>query len=101
MDVARIELNEATLVHNCLLPMPEPPLEISERFDNISAVRKTLFGLLEFHQRPGVIAQPVIAIIAKSKMNLWQVRIEREGAIEGILGCRQPRWAWIRPYPVT
>jgi len=69
MDVARIELNGATLIRNCLLPMPKPPLECSERFDNISAVRKTIFGLLEFRQRRSEIALSVIAVIAESKMS--------------------------------
>ena len=58
MDVARIKLNGAALLRDCLVPMPKPPLERSERFDNISAVRKTLFGFLEFRQRPGVVARP-------------------------------------------
>ena len=101
MDVARIKLNEAALLSDCLVPMSEPPLEDSDRFDNISVIRKTLFGLLEFRQRPGVIVRPVIKVIAKSEVNFRQVRIESERAIEGILRCRQPLWAWIGPYPVT
>ena len=101
MDAARIKLNEAALLRDRLVPMPKPPLEGSDRFDNISAIRKTLFGLLEFRQRPGVVMRPVIEVIAKSKVNFRQVRIERERAIERILSCRQPLWAWIGPYPVT
>ena len=52
MDVARIKLNEAALLRDCLVPMPKPPLENGDRFDNISAIRKTFLGLLEFRQAP-------------------------------------------------
>src|SRR6266704_2979755 len=97
MDVARIKLNGAALLRDCLVPMSKSPLESCHRFDNISAIRKTFFGLLEFRQRHGVIVRPVIAIIAKSKVNFRKVRIERDGAIEGILSCRQPRRAWLGP----
>ncbi len=69
MDVARIKLNGAALLRNRLVPMPKPPLECSERFDNISAVRKTIFGLLEFRERRSEIALSVIAVIAESKMS--------------------------------
>ena len=100
MGAARIKLNEAALLRNCLVPMSKPPLEDSDRFDNVSVIRKTLFGLLEFRQRPGVVVRPVIEVIAKSEVNFRQVRIERERAIERILSCRQPRRAWIRPYPL-
>src|SRR5437899_1429654 len=54
------------------------------------AIRKTLFGLSEFCQRPGVIAL-VSAVIAQRKVNFRQVRIERERAIERTLNRRQPR----------
>jgi hypothetical protein len=67
MGVARIKLNGAALLHNCLVQMPKTALESGDRFENISAVRKTFFGLAEFRQRPGVVARPVIAVIADSK----------------------------------
>src|SRR6266481_1428321 len=101
MDAARIKLNEAALLRDCLVPMPKPPLESGHRFDNISAIRKTLLGLLEFRQRSGVVMRPMIEVIAKSKVNFRQVGIEGEGAIEGVLSCCQPLRAWIGPYPVT
>jgi len=75
--------------------MPKPPLDKADRFDDVNVVRKRVLSLLEFRQRPGVIALPVIAIITKSKMSFRQVRIERESTIGGILGCRQPCRAWI------
>src|SRR6266481_778970 len=81
--------------------MPKPPLDEGDRKDYINVIRKTLFSLLEFRERPGEIALPEIAVIAKSKVSLGQVRIERERMIEGILGCRQPLWAWIVSLPVT
>ena len=33
---------------DCLVPMPESLVGTGDRFDNISAIRKTLFGLPEF-----------------------------------------------------
>src|SRR5437867_1440637 len=81
--------------------MPKPPLDKGDRKDNINVIRKTLFSLLEFREPPGEIALPPIAIIAKSKVSFRQVRVERESTIEGILGCRQPRRAWIVSLPVT
>src|SRR5439155_5966814 len=69
MDVARIKLNGPALLHNCLFPVPKPPLESGDRFENISAVRKTFFGLAEFRQRPGVVALCVMAVIAEGKMS--------------------------------
>jgi len=32
--------------------MPKPPLDNGDRKDNISAIRKTLFSLLEFREPP-------------------------------------------------
>jgi hypothetical protein len=101
MGVPRIKLNESALLRNCLVPMPQPPLENGDRFDDIRAVRKTLLRLLEFCQRSGVVVRPMKEVIAKSKVNFRQVRIESAGAIEGILSCRQPPRAWVGPYPVT
>src|SRR5678815_2481616 len=101
MGVPRIKLNEPALLRNCLVPMPKPPLENGDRFDNIRAVRKTSFSFLEFRQGPGIVVRPMIEVIAKSKVNFRQVRIESAGAIEGILSCRQPLRAWVGPYPVT
>src|SRR5437899_12361099 len=81
--------------------MPKPPLDQGNRSDDVKVVRKTLLGLLKFRQRPGEIVLAVIAAITKRKVSLRQVRIERESTIGGILGCRQPRRAWIVSYPVT
>ena len=101
MDVARIELDDAAQRHDRLVPMPKPPLDKADRFDDINVIRKSLFSLLEFREPPGEIALPVIAIIAKSKVSFRQVRVERESTIGSILGCREPRWAWIESEPVT
>src|SRR6266852_8471743 len=81
--------------------MPKPSLDTGDRFDDINVIRKTLLRLLEFREPPGEIALPVKAIITKSKVSFRQVWIERERVIGGILGCRQPRRAWIVSYPVT
>src|SRR5262249_20184928 len=81
--------------------MPNASLDKSDRKDDIDVIRKTPLGLLELRQRPGIIVLPVKAVIAKSKVRFRQVRIERESAIDSILGCRQPRRAWILPSPVT
>jgi hypothetical protein len=69
MDVARIKLNGAALLSNCLVPMSEPPLQRGDRFDHIVAIRKTPFGLLEFRQGASVIVRPMIKVITKSEMN--------------------------------
>ena len=66
---------------NSLVPMPECSLHPGDRFYNISAIRKTLFGLPEFCER----ARVVLLVISASKVNFWKVRIERERVIEGIL----------------
>src|ERR1700676_1547096 len=81
--------------------MPTPPLDKSERSDDVNVIRKTLLGLLEFRQCPGEIALSVIAVITKSKMSFRQVWIERERAIKGIFGCRQPRRGGIQCHPVN
>src|SRR5438270_9397900 len=101
IDVARIKLDGAAQRHDRLFPMPKPSLDKGDRIGDINVIRKTLFSLLEFREPPGEIALPEIAVIAKSKVSLGQVRIERERTIEGILGCRQPRRAWIVSLPVT
>src|SRR5258708_2220925 len=101
IGVARIELNDTTELVNRLFLMPKPALDEGDRIDDINVIRKTLFSLLEFRQPPGEIALPPIAITAKSKVRFRQVRIERESMIEGILGCCQPRRAWIESLPVT
>src|SRR6266567_9392168 len=77
--------------------MPKRFLAQGDRFDNLSAIRKTFFGLPEFRERRGA----VLLVIAESKVNFWQVRIERERAIEEILSCRPPRRAWIESFPMT
>jgi hypothetical protein len=43
--------------------MPNPPLDKGDRQDGINAIRKTLLGLLEFCERPGEIALPIITVI--------------------------------------
>src|SRR4029450_5387009 len=101
IDVARIELDEAAQRHDRLVPMPKPPLDKADRFDDINVIRKPPLGLLEFREPPGIIALPVIAIIAKSKVRFRQVRVERESTMGSILGRRQPRRAWIESQPVT
>src|SRR6266571_2337274 len=80
--------------------MSHSPLDQAGRRDDITVIRKTLLGLLEFRQCPGEIALRVIAVITKSKMSLRQVWVERESTIEGILGCGQPRRARIESLPV-
>ena len=79
--------------HDGLVPMPKPPLDKADRFDDVNVIRQTLFSLLKFRQAPGIIALPVIAIIAKSKVCFRHVWIERESAIGSILGRRQLRRA--------
>src|SRR5438132_14431508 len=96
-DVAKIALDDAAPPRNRLVPMPQPPFDKGDRFDHVNVIRKTLFSLLEFREPPGEIALPVIAIITKSKVSFRQVRVERESTIGSILGCRQPRRAWIVP----
>src|SRR5437660_12655725 len=81
--------------------MPKPPLDQGNPSDDVNVVRKTLLGLLKFRQRPGEIVLPVIAVITDRKVSLRQVRIDRESTIDGILGCRQPRRAWILSYSVN
>src|SRR4029077_12685466 len=80
---------------------PTPRLEKPDPFDDVNVIRKPPFGLLEFREPAGIIALPVIAIIAKSKMRFRQVRIKRESTIGSILGCREARRAWIESEPVT
>ena len=93
--MAWIELDGAAQPRNRLVPMSKPSLDQGDRFDDINVIWKTLFGLLKFRECPGIIALPVIAIITKSKVSFRQVRVKRESTIGGILGCRQPRRAWI------
>lgn len=68
-----------------------------DRLYNISAIRKTLFGLPEFPER----ARVVLLVISASEMDFRQVRIERECVIEGVLGRRPPRPAWLESFPDT
>src|SRR4029450_5413773 len=93
IDVARIELDDAALRHDRLVPMPKPPVDKADRFDDVNVIRKPLFSLLEFRWPPSEIALPVIGIRAKRKGRVRQVRIEPEVTIAAILGCRQPRRA--------
>ena len=72
--------------------MPQCSLHPGDRFYNISAIRKTVFGLPEFCER----ARIVLLVISASKVNFWKVRTKRERVIEGILGRRQPRRALAR-----
>src|SRR5207237_4999977 len=95
IGVARIELNSATQLGNRLVPMPNPPLDERDRYDDVNVIRKTLLSLLEFRHCPGEIALRVIAVITKSKMSLRQVWVDRESTIGSILGCCQPRRARI------
>src|SRR5438552_13420734 len=46
--VARIELDGAAQRHDRLVPMPKPPLDKADRFDDVNVIRKTLFSLQEF-----------------------------------------------------
>src|SRR6266478_3689539 len=66
--------------------MPEGSLHPGDRFYNISAIRKTLFGLL---------------VVSASKVNFWKVRIESERVIEGILSPRLLRRSGIDSLPDT
>ena len=68
--------------------MPEQSLRQSDRFYNISAIWKTLFGLPEFRER----ARVVLLVIPASKVNFWKVRIERERLIQGILSGSPSCW---------
>src|SRR4029450_10214505 len=67
--------------------MPESSLPPGDRFYNINAIRKTLFGLPKFCESTRV----VLLVVSASKVNFWKVRIERERAIEGILSPRALR----------
>src|SRR4030095_16860477 len=75
--------------------MSECSLQPGDRFDNISAIRKILFGLSEFRERAGV----VLLVIPASEVNFRKVWIERERVIEGILGRRPPRRPWLESFP--
>src|SRR5437660_12263023 len=77
--------------------MPECPLHPGDCFYNISAVRKTLFGLPEFRES----ARVVLLVISASKVNFWKVRIESERVIEGILSPRLLRRSGIDSLPGT
>src|SRR5205814_9371579 len=83
VEIARIKLNGAAQLRNRLVPMPKPPLDKGDRENNINVIRKTLFRLLKFREPSGEIALPEIAVIAKCKVSLRQVRVECERAIEG------------------
>src|SRR5262245_21322852 len=86
---------------DCLIPVPKPPLDEDERLKNIHVIREPLLSLLELRQRPGKIALPVIAVIAKREMRLWQVWVERHCAIESIPGRYQLRRVVVSSAPVT
>jgi len=75
--------------------MPKPALDQGDRSDDINVIWKTLLSSFKFRQRPGIVSLPMIAVITKSQMRLRQVWVECESMIESILGCRQPRRAWI------
>src|SRR5436190_16928233 len=77
--------------------MSECSLHPSDRFYNVSAIRKTLFSLSEFRERTRV----VLLVIPASKVHLGKVWIERECVIEGIFGRRQPRRAWLESFSDT
>ena len=95
VDVAR--LAGGAEPRDRLVPMPDPSLDKGNCIDDINVIRKTLFSLLEFRERPGEIALPEIAIVAKSKMSFRQIWVKRESMIGGILGCGQPRRACTTP----
>jgi len=67
--------------------MPQPSLDHADRSVDVSIIRKTLLSLLEFRQRRGEIALPVIAVITKSKMSLGEVWVQRERTIEASLAA--------------
>ena len=71
MDAARIKLNEAALLRDCLVPMSKPPLEGSNRLIT-SALLEDLFRPAGIPPAPGVVMRPVIEVIAKSKVNFRQ-----------------------------
>src|SRR5437763_982385 len=85
IDVARIELDGATLRRDRRVPTSKPPLDKTNRFHDIKVIWKALFSLLEFLEPPGEIKLPEIAIVTKSKVSFRQVGVKRERAIEGIL----------------
>src|SRR5439155_16147209 len=80
-----------------LVPMSEQSLRQSDRFYNISAIWKTLFGLPEFRER----ARVVLLVIPASEVNFRKVWIQRERVIERILGPRPPLRALIDSFPDT
>src|SRR5438270_1411453 len=100
MHGPRIELDRVPQARDRLVPMSKPSLDQGDRLDDISAIRKTLLGSLEFRQCPAEIALPVKAVIPKSKMSFRQIWIKCERAIECILGGRQPRQARVEPHPI-
>ena len=77
--------------------MPQCPLHPGDRFYNISAIRKTFFGLSEFREG----ARVVFLVVSPRKMHFRKVWIERECVIEGIFGRRQPRRAWLESFSDT
>src|SRR5437773_6279149 len=77
--------------------MPQYSLHPGDRFYNISAIRKTLFGLPEYRER----ARVVLLVIPASEVNFRKVWIERERMIEGILGPHHLRRALINSFPDT
>ena len=68
-----------------------------DRFDNINAIRKTLFGLPKFCESTRV----VLLVVSASKVNFRKVRIERERVIEGILSPRRVPRSVIDSLPHT
>src|SRR5919197_5777338 len=71
-------------MRNSFVPMAECSLHPGDRFYNINAIRKTVFGLPKFCER----ARVVLLVVSGSEMDFRQVRIERERVIEGILSSR-------------
>src|SRR4030095_6301670 len=77
--------------------MPKCSLHPGDRFYNINAIRKTLFGLPKFCESPCV----VLVVVSASKVNFRKVRIERERVIEGILSSSQSCWVLPAFFPAT
>ena len=90
-NITRIKLDDAPEHRDRLIPMRESSLDQTDRSQHIDIVGKTFLRELEFQKCSVEIARPVKAVITKRKMGFSEVRIERNGVINGILRCGQPR----------